>query len=146
MSGVELLQEGGMNREAKILVIGGNGYIGSRVVQQLLSMGRPVTAVDCFLRPDANKTAPYPIIDSAYQDLDLEFLASFTDCIWLAGHASVPQAMGDPKGALNNNFFDLIKFRARFDGRLIYASSGSVYSRNKPEECTEESFLANPSN
>jgi len=60
-----------MNRETKILVIGGNGYIGSRVVQHLLSMGRHVTAVDNFLRPDANKTASYPIIDSAYQDLDL---------------------------------------------------------------------------
>jgi nucleoside-diphosphate-sugar epimerase len=54
--------------------------------------------------------------------------------------------MNDPSGALKNNFFDLIEFRARFRGRLIYASSGSVYSRLKPEECSEDSHLANPSN
>ena len=135
-----------MDRNQKILVIGGNGYIGSRFVEHLLSQGREVTAVDNFLRPDSDQTAPYPIINSAYQDLSADFLASFTDCFWLAGHASVPQAVSDPEGALRNNFFDLIELRARFSGRLIYASSGSLYSRAKPEECTEESFLANPSN
>jgi len=135
-----------MDRNQRILVIGGNGYIGSRLIEHLLSQGREVTAVDNFLRPDPDRTATYPIINSAYQDLSADFLAPFTDCVWLAGHASVPQAITDPKGALRNNFFDLIELRARFIGRLIYASSGSVYSRERPEECTEQSFLANPSN
>ena len=135
-----------MASDRKILVIGGNGYIGSRLTQHLLSLGRDVTAVDNFLRPDTVRNASYPIVTSAYQDLDLEFLGQFDDCVWLGGHASVPQSMNDPKGALRNNFFDLIDLRARFRGRLIYASSGSVYSRGKPEECSEESHLANPSN
>ena len=132
--------------DRKLLVIGGNGYIGSQLMQRLLSQGRAVTAVDSFLRPDTVRDAPYPIVTSAYQDLDPEFMAEFDDCIWLAGHSSVPQAMSDPKGALRNNFFDLVAFTERFAGRLIYASSGSVYSRIKPEECSEESHLANPSN
>ena len=135
-----------MASDRKILVIGGNGYIGSRLTQHLLSLGRQVTAVDNFIRPDPDGNASYPIVRSAYQDLNLEFLAQFDDCVWLAGHASVPQSMSDPKGALRNNFFDLIDLRARFRGRLIYASSGSVYSRDKPEECSEESHLANPAN
>ena len=135
-----------MATDRKVLVIGGNGYIGSRLMQHLLSQGRDATAVDNFLRPDAVRDASYAIVTSAYQDLDLKFMAQFDDCVWLAGHASVPQAMNDPKGALRNNFFDLIELRARFRGRLIYASSGSVYSRAKPEECSEESHLANPSN
>lgn len=135
-----------MTSDKKVLVIGGNGYIGSRLTQHLLSLGRAVTAVDNFTRPDSVRNASYPIVTSAYQDLSLEFLAQFDDCVWLAGHASVPQSMSDPKGALRNNFFDLIDLRARFRGRLIYASSGSVYSRDKPEECSEESHLANPSN
>lgn len=135
-----------MGANSKVLVIGGNGYIGSRLMEQLLSMGRPATAVDNFIRPDSARNASYPIVTSAYQDLSLDFLAQFDDCVWLAGHASVPQSVSDPKGALRNNFFDLIDLRARFRGRLIYASSGSVYSRDKPEECSEESYLANPSN
>jgi nucleoside-diphosphate-sugar epimerase len=135
-----------MSSDRKILVIGGNGYIGSRLTQHLLSLGRQVTAVDNFIRPDSDGNVSYPIVRSAYQDLNLEFLAQFDDCVWLAGHASVPQSVSDPKGALRNNFFDLIDLRARFRGRLIYASSGSVYSRDKPEECSEESHLANPSN
>jgi len=135
-----------MASDRKILVIGGNGYIGSRLMQQLLSLGRAATAVDNFLRPDAIRNASYPIVTSSYQDLDLKMMAQFDDCVWLAGHSSVPQAVNDPKGALRNNFFDLIELRARFRGRLIYASSGSVYSRDKPEECSEESHLANPSN
>jgi len=135
-----------MASDRKILVIGGNGYIGSRLMQQLLSQGRDATAVDNFVRPDDARDASYPIMTSAYQDLDLDFMAQFDDCVWLAGHASVPQAINDPKGALRNNFFDLIELTARFRGRLIYASSGSVYSREKPEECSEESHLANPSN
>lgn len=135
-----------MSPEQKVLVIGGNGYIGRRFVEHLLSLGRDVTAVDNYLRPDADRNASFPIVQSAYQDLSQEFLTPFTDCVWIGGHASVPQAMGDPRGALRNNFFDMIELRARFTGRLIYASSGSVYSRNRPEECTEDSFLANPSN
>jgi UDP-glucose 4-epimerase len=135
-----------MSSGQKILVIGGNGYIGSRFVEHLLSLDKDVTAVDNFLRPDDIRAASYPIIDSAYQELDSEFLAPFTDCVWLAGHSSVPQAIADPDGALRNNFFDLIEFQSKFNGRLISASSGSVYSRDRPEECTEESFLAVPLN
>jgi len=135
-----------MATDTSVVVIGGNGYIGSRLTQHLHSLGRRVTAVDSFIRPDAVRDAPYQIVESAYQDLDSEFLSQFDDCVWLAGHASVSQSKNDPKGALWNNFFDLIEFRERFEGRLIYASSGSVYSRAKPEECTEESHLANPSN
>lgn len=130
----------------KVLVIGGNGYIGSRLMQHLIHMGRDATAVDSFLRPDPDRQAAYPILTTAYQDLSPEFLAGFDDCVWLAGHASVPQSLQDPEGAFRNNFIDLIALRRRFRGRLIYASSGSVYSRQTPEECSEESYLATPTN
>jgi len=131
---------------SSILVIGGNGYIGSRVTDHLHALGRAVTAVGRSPRLDTRGNAPYPIVTSTYQDLDSQFLSNFDDCIWLAGHASVSQSAKDPNGALRNNFFDLIAFRDRFKGRLIFSGSGSVYSRPKPEECTEESHLANPSN
>jgi nucleoside-diphosphate-sugar epimerase len=135
-----------LKRDRKILVVGGNGYIGSRLVERLLSAAADVTAVDSFLRADPPRNAAYPIVESTYQNLAQDFLDRFDDCVWLAGHSSVPQAVNDPAGALKNNFLDLIEFHARFKGRLIYASSGSAYSREKPEECSEDSFLANPTN
>jgi UDP-glucose 4-epimerase len=135
-----------MTSRRRILVVGANGYIGRRVTQHLLSAGRQAVAVDNFSRSDSTRNAEFPILNAAYQELAPEFLSQFDDCLWLAGHSSVRQAKEDPRGALENNFYGLVCFRERYHGRLIYASSGSVYSRETPVECSETSHLATPSN
>ena len=40
----------------------------------------------------------------------------------------MPQSVEDPIGCLSNNFTGLLELVERFDGEVIYASSGSVYS------------------
>ncbi len=143
--------------DKKILIIGANGYIGSSVSSEL-SLSHEIVAVDNYLRPapDAEgnwinqsfngKNRNLEFVETSFQNLDLTFLDQFTDCIWLAGHSSVSQAMSDEYAALNNNLHDLIKFRQKFRGRFIYASSGSVYSRPNEEMCDENARLTSPSN
>ena len=127
----------------KILIIGSQGYIGSNLANYLKNKKIDVTLVDSQLRKSNLNNS---FIQSDYQSLNPDFLNEFTDCIWLAGHSSVKMSVQDPGNALDNNFIDLITFIDKFNGRFIYASSGSLYSRVEEELCTEESFLGPPQN
>ena len=127
----------------KILLIGANGYVGSAIHQHLLNIGLDVVGVDNFLRP--TDTVNANIFETSYQNLDIHFLNEFTDCLWFAGHSSVSQSISDQYSALRNNFTDLIDFRSRFSGRLIYASSASVYHGSTTEQ-REEDNTSTPQN
>ena len=115
----------------KILLIGANGYVGSAIHQHLLNINIDVVGVDNFLRPKDSLNAK--LVETSYQNLDIQFLNEFTDCLWFAGHSSVSQSISDQYSALRNNFTDLINLRSRFSGRLIYASSASVYHGSSTE-------------
>lgn len=128
-----------------VLLVGANGYIGSAFFAKLLESGIAVTGIDNLLRP-IESTVPTYITKLAYQNADRYFLDQFTDCVWLAGHSSVTASINDTQGALRNNLFDLIAFRSLFRGRFIYASSGSVYSREDVEMATEKTPSMPPSN
>jgi nucleoside-diphosphate-sugar epimerase len=58
--------------------------------------------------------------------------------LWFAGHSSVGAALKDPMGALTNNCVSLLSLRRtmRSDAILVYASTGSLYSRPAPVEVT----------
>ena len=133
-------------RKANILLIGANGYVGSNVYKTLIALGASVTPVDNFSRNDLDKKPNSDILITSYQNLKPAFLDRFTDCLWLAGHSSVAMSLRDEHGALRNNLYDLIAFSNLFRGRLIYASSGSVYSRENAEVSSELSTLNVPTN
>lgn len=114
----------------RVLVIGGAGYVGSRL-RQVLSPLYDVDSVDCcwFDYDSTSKS-----ID--YHKLTQEDLAPYSTVILLAGHSSVATCIGaieDPW--LNNvtNFSELVS-KLRQDQILIYASSASVYGNSKPGE------------
>ena len=130
----------------KILLIGSSGYIGSELSNFLSNKGYEINKVDNLRRPSSKKEKSSNFFQNDYQNLDEDFLNSHTDCIWLAGHSSVQDSLNSPKEALNNNFYDLISLRDRFKNRLIYASSGSVYSRDIAEYCDENSPTMIPKN
>jgi UDP-glucose 4-epimerase len=132
--------------KSKILLIGANGYIGCRVLKELRRTGADVTGIDNYLRADRQQELDPDIVQVSYQNLKPNFLDTFTDCVWLAGHSSVGMSVADEHGALRNNLYDLIDFSNSFRGRLIYASSGSVYSRPIAEASIESSTLMAPSN
>jgi nucleoside-diphosphate-sugar epimerase len=129
----------------KILLIGANGYVGSAVYKHFKSKNIDIVGVDNFLRNDVeykNKE----LVNSDYSNLDNNYLDEFTDCLWLSGYSSVSQAEQNPKNAFKNNLINLVTFRQNFKGRFIYASSGSVYSREIPEYSVETSQTAQPLN
>ena len=129
----------------KILIIGASGYIGSHIFNRLKKNGVDVVGID-YSNNKYNEINSSDIIHISYQNLKREFLNKFTDIIWLAGHSSVHICKNDEHGALQNNFLDLIKFVDSTSARFIYASSGSVYSRETLEYCTEDSPTMVPHN
>ena len=135
-----------MTNSKKVLLVGANGYIGSRVLEDLIKKDIDVIAIDNYLRSDLSQAEQSLVINKSYQNLKPDFLDQFTDCIWLAGHSSVHASINDEHGAISNNLVDLINFVNLFRGRFIYASSGSVYSRDLAEVSIESSPNMVPKN
>ena len=106
-----------------VLLIGGNGYIGSRL---------------CFdLGPKYNLhnvdiswfgSFPHSEIKD-YRNLTKSELSKFDAIILLAGHSSVKMCDGPITSSWNNNVNNFINLVEKLDKSqtLIYASSGSVY-------------------
>lgn len=113
----------------KVLILGGNGYIGSRL-RQVLREHHFVKSNDiCWFAYDETSDR------RDYHKLTREELAEFEVIIVLAGHSSVPSCQGELPGPwLNNvtNFTDLLDKTE--DQLIIYASSASVYGNSKPGE------------
>ena len=117
----------------KILILGGNGYIGSRL-RQVLREHHFVKSNDiCWYAYDETSDR------RDYHKLSREELAEFEVIVVLAGHSSVPSCIGDLYSPwLNNvtNFTDLLAKTT--DQLIIYASSASVYGNSKPGERHKE--------
>jgi nucleoside-diphosphate-sugar epimerase len=114
------IQENNMS----ILVIGGNGYIGSRLVPHLRSHNHDVEV--------------YGNRSNDYNKLTIDFLAKFKTIILLAGHSSVQMCEGNIRSPWHNNvrnFINLVEKTSK-DTQIIYASSASVYG-NSDDVSTE---------
>lgn len=135
-----------------VLVTGGAGYVGSRLVPFLLSSGYNVRVLD---------TCWYGGLDIRRQDYKAEFslivgdvrdpkttsdaLHGTTDVIHLACISNDPSYDLDPDLGRSINldaFVPLVqKAKDAGVGRFIYASSSSVYGVKKEDEVTEELAL-----
>jgi len=117
----------------KVLILGGNGYIGSRL-REVLRQKHFVKSNDiCWFNHDETSDR------RDYHKYAREELAEFEVIIVLAGHPSVPSCLGALPGPwLNNvtNFTDLLD--KTDDQLIIYASSASVYGNSKPGERHKE--------
>ncbi|MES2087650.1 MAG: SDR family oxidoreductase [Patescibacteria group bacterium] len=126
-----------MSAKQKILVAGGAGYVGSRLVPKLLQEGHKVTVLD-LLWFGNNLPKSVPVIKKDVFDIDVESLKGFDQVIFLAGLSNDPMAEFSP----SQNFIyngaapAYLAYVAKLAGvgRFIYASSGSVYgfTDNKP--------------
>jgi nucleoside-diphosphate-sugar epimerase len=133
-----------------VLLIG-HGYIGAYLRPRLEDAGVRVTTCD---QDRARLAGVASAVHCRYQDLGINDLAGFDAILWLAGHSSVPMALRDPDGAIANNCLDLLQLAKRkpLDTRLIYASTGSVYSveadagSEPPPLMDETQTLLNPVN
>ncbi len=128
------------------LVIGGGGYVGTPLCEQLIREGHQVTSLDTFwfgnFHSDKVNAIQWDISNCLKsQELPVE-LNQFDNCIFLASISN------DPSAELSHDFTRLINDHAtkkmidiiaKSDiKRLIYASSSSVYGIKEEEKVTEE--------
>jgi nucleoside-diphosphate-sugar epimerase len=99
----------------RVLIIGGEGYVGSYLFNHLLKQGIDV------------QTAGNRLLD--YNLLGRIFLSSFTHIVLLAGHSSVLRCKGPLESPWKNNVRNFKNLVEKTDNRqtIIYASSASVY-------------------
>jgi UDP-glucose 4-epimerase len=126
-----------------VLIIGGNGYIGSRL-RQVLSQYHTVDSIDSGW---FNRDSTSLIMD--YRDVTPELLNEYNVIVLLAGHSSVNICNGDIKAPWLNNVtnFENLLTKLNNNHLLIYASSASVYGNSEPGQMhVEENINFNPVN
>jgi nucleoside-diphosphate-sugar epimerase len=118
----------------KILIIGGNGYIGSKISSDL-SVDHEVQVLDlCWFNDPEVGT-----IVSDFGKVEREFYSHFDSVVLLAGHSSVKMCEGKISYPYENNVRNFIDLMSNLSSKqqIIYASSSSVYGnagKNKVDE------------
>ena len=125
----------------KILLIGGNGYIGCRLYEYLLNQGYSVDNLDlCIFGRVFQET-----IVCDYRSFPKDRLQEYSHIILLAGH-SCPSTVGNSFIPIvkNNvdNFIGLLE-KLNSNQELIYASTAAIYG-NSNELKFETDVLDNP--
>jgi nucleoside-diphosphate-sugar epimerase/2-polyprenyl-3-methyl-5-hydroxy-6-metoxy-1,4-benzoquinol methylase len=127
-----------------ILIIGGEGYIGSKLVDYLQERFN-ITILDTDNYGTYSKNVPKII--GKYQNLSLNFLSSFDIIILLAGQSSVSNSVNLTSVMDNNivNFACLLENLTEKQ-KLIYISSSSVYGQTNNKDVNENESLSLPYN
>ena len=114
---------------SKVLIIGGNGYIGTKLYQYLISYqggtGYLVDVIDtCWFGKSIEET-----LVKDYKTMSKEFYSEYDTIILLAGHSSVKMSEAGSNSCFNNNVKNFIRLLEKLTDRqkFIYASSSSVY-------------------
>lgn len=134
-----------MSKKVKILIGGGAGYIGSRLIPELLDRGYHVSVIDlCWFGnhlPEDVTIAKKDLFECTREDF-----RGYDQFIFLAGLSNDPMAEFDPaKNFIYNAALPAyLAFECRAAGvkRFIYASSCSVYGYTVDELYNEESPVA----
>lgn len=115
-------------KKAKVLLLGGNGYIGSRLHDHLSELNYDITNVDlCWFGKVYENT-----IQKNYDDLTKEFLNQFTHVILMSAHSSVSMCKNSFVPCFENNVSNFVRLIEKLnnDQTLIYASTAAVYGCN----------------
>lgn len=116
-----------------VLVIGGAGYIGSRLRLEL-AKHYTVDSVDCcwFSHDESSRRIDYAKLTSGD-------LGKYDVVVLLAGHSSVASCIGPIQDPWLNNVTNFTELLKKLSGQtLIYASSASVYGNSIPGELHRE--------
>lgn len=116
----------------KILLLGANGYLGSKLFQKL-DQKYDTDCIDlCLFGVNITNS-----VIANYSNVDV---GSYDIVICLAGHSSVQMCEHSPRRSWINNveYFRELCNKIKPTQKLIYASSASVYG-NRDHECVEDS-------
>ena len=115
----------------KVLIIGGNGYIGTRLYEYLsideenMPSDKDIDIIDtCWF----GKVIEDTIVED-YRNKTSEFFSKYDTIILLAGHSSVKMSEGNLNSCFKNNVTNYIQLLEKLNDKqkFIYASSSSVY-------------------
>ena len=122
---------------AKVLLIGGSGFIGARLHHYLMQQGVDVTSVDLDL---FGHWSSLPNTQEDFANLEKGVLAQYRTVILLAGHSSVKMCLGNLRSTFNNNVVNFIALMNKLtkEQQLIYASSSSIYGGLSDEMICED--------
>ena len=120
----------------KILIIGGNGYIGSRIYKDHFTQYDITSMDDCWFDGPI-----FPTVKADFNEMSEEFYSQFDVVILLAGHSSVKMCEGPLLSAYDNNIRNFVKLVSKLKPyqKFIYASSSSVYG-NAGERVVDETY------
>jgi nucleoside-diphosphate-sugar epimerase len=132
------------NKKGKVLIIGGCGYIGSKLFQYLTDKKYFIDTVD--LEWYGNYVNPRNF-KKDYETLPRPFLRKYDSIILLAGHSSIPMCESKMIDSFKNNVFKFLTLLNKIeDQKFIYASSSSVYGNTKKLKITEDYDRYSPTN
>lgn len=140
------------NDSSRFLVTGGAGFIGSNIVEKLLSLGMEVTILDNF-STGKKENIEHLLSNPKLQLIDGD-IRNIRDCyeackdvdyvMHNAALGSVPRSMVDPKTTNDVNITGtlnmLIAAKDNNVKRFIYASSSSVYGDDEHLPKTEDTI------
>ncbi len=125
--------------DSRVLVIGGAGFIGSHIVDQLLAEPvREIVVLDNFARGARNnldsalEDERVTLVEGSITDVDLlDRLMEGTDCVWLLAALWLYECVHEPRSAIEVNCigtFNVIDAAHRAGvKKVVYSSSASVY-------------------
>jgi len=126
-----------------VLILGGNGYIGSRLIHDLQHQYQ-IKSIDTYWFEKNLGIST----KQDYNTLSREFIHKFDAIILLAGHSSVNMCNGNITSSFNNNVNNFVNLVSKLDRKqtLIYASSGSVYGNSAKETSEDSNLIFKPIN
>lgn len=131
---------------SKVLVTGHDGYVGSVLVERLLTAGYEVVGLDTCYYEDCDFTqgaSPGSVIRKDIRDVALEDLSGVDAVIHLAGLSNDPVGELDPELTLDINYRASVSLAklAKQSGvrRFLYASSCSLYGAGSGDWLDESS-------
>ena len=118
----------------RVLVTGGCGYVGGAVVDALIEAGHEVRVYDVLLYEEQYRKR-VPFFRGDVRDVaKLREHVEWADCVvWLAALVGDGACALNPEVTLELNFKSVQWLRQQFDGRIVFASTCSVYGAQDGE-------------